>query len=132
MPLAQSADYESGGQEFESLRARQHLAPLYRARICKEAAFPVWSVAVIPRSSKDRYWGLAVLRDRPIHRGSQAALFERKNRAEGERLIEIRGGYWCGPCSRSKPPTTLTSKKRLVQDIRLSSRYSALSTSNRA
>jgi hypothetical protein len=26
------ADYESGGQEFESLRARQHLATTYRAR----------------------------------------------------------------------------------------------------
>src|SRR5450759_4956313 len=27
-----AADYESGGQEFESLRARQHLAPTYRAK----------------------------------------------------------------------------------------------------
>jgi hypothetical protein len=26
-------DYESGGQEFESLRARQHLATTYRAKI---------------------------------------------------------------------------------------------------
>jgi hypothetical protein len=26
------ADYESGVQEFESLRARQHLAPTYRAK----------------------------------------------------------------------------------------------------
>jgi hypothetical protein len=25
-------DYESGGQEFESLRARQHLAPTFRAK----------------------------------------------------------------------------------------------------
>ena len=27
-----SPDYESGGQEFESLRARQHLAPIFRAK----------------------------------------------------------------------------------------------------
>src|SRR5450759_3504685 len=27
-----AADYESGGQEFESLRARQHLAPTFRAK----------------------------------------------------------------------------------------------------
>src|ERR1019366_6226290 len=27
-----SPDYESGGQEFESLRARQHLAPTFRAK----------------------------------------------------------------------------------------------------
>jgi len=33
MRLALSADYESGGQEFESLRARQHLATAYRAKI---------------------------------------------------------------------------------------------------
>ena len=35
-PVAQldrAPDYESGGQEFESLRARQHLATTYRAKI---------------------------------------------------------------------------------------------------
>src|ERR1700688_4138477 len=34
-PVAQldrAPDYESGGREFESLRARQHLAPSYRAK----------------------------------------------------------------------------------------------------
>src|ERR1035437_7457476 len=34
-PIAQmdrAPDYESGGQEFESLRARQHLAPSFRAK----------------------------------------------------------------------------------------------------
>src|SRR5947209_6372693 len=29
---AQPPDYESGGQEFESLRARQHLAPIHPSR----------------------------------------------------------------------------------------------------
>ena len=31
--VAGAPDYESGGQEFESLRARQHLATTYRAKI---------------------------------------------------------------------------------------------------
>ena len=34
-PVAQldrAPDYESGGQEFESLRARHHLAPGFRAK----------------------------------------------------------------------------------------------------
>ena len=31
--VAGAPDYESGGQEFESLRARQHLATAYRAKI---------------------------------------------------------------------------------------------------
>ena len=42
-PVAQldrAPDYESGGQEFESLRARHHLAPGFRAKnfygFCKE------------------------------------------------------------------------------------------------
>ena len=29
---ATAPNYESGGQEFESLRARQHLAPTFRAK----------------------------------------------------------------------------------------------------
>jgi hypothetical protein len=31
-PFDRASDYESGGREFESLRARQHLAPTFRAK----------------------------------------------------------------------------------------------------